>query len=43
MRRKPGCKSQRPHIVVIGGGTGLPVILKALHKKKMPILLQLLR
>lgn len=37
MRRKPGCKSQRPHIVVIGGGTGLPVILKALHKKNADI------
>ncbi|KRM95851.1 hypothetical protein FC19_GL001330 [Liquorilactobacillus aquaticus DSM 21051] len=30
-------RRQRPHIVVIGGGTGLPVILRALRKKNADI------
>ena len=30
-------KKRRPKIVVIGGGTGLPVVLKGLRKKNADI------
>ncbi|KRL04823.1 gluconeogenesis factor YvcK family protein [Liquorilactobacillus oeni] len=37
MKRQGNNQNQPPRIVVIGGGTGLPVILKALHKKNADV------
>ena len=34
---KTRLKKRRPKIVVIGGGTGLPVILKSLKKKEADV------